>query len=182
MIARTLTTHGRILCLTTALLAGCVNSSCSNDRGFDLTLRLRDDLQDLFQCTKLQPEPCRIEFQEQIWRDEHGQRAVAPARNFTVTYVRQGHGDVECGNRTVEDTWSYLAEPAPDSEPSQLELDDGSVLVLSEEEGLQASNLDDFCADYSGSWRGVAGELDERTGTFRMINDSVQIVLHLVEN
>lgn len=188
MIAHIRTVHGRILSIAAALLAYCVSPSCSNDGAFDLTLVLRDDLsvRPFESCTdpefNRRGEPCLIYFEEQLWRDEAGRRAVVPARMLTVAYVEQGFGEFACGDRMVEDARSFLADPTPGSAPFRLELEDGNVLELSEEEGLEVSNFRDVCVEYSGSWRGVAGEVQERTGSFRMINDSVQIVLHLVED
>jgi hypothetical protein len=179
-----------MLRLMGTLWACCVTLSCSNDQGLDLTLVLRDDL-NVYRaepCTipehDQRGELCRIAFDEQVWRDEADRRAVVPARTLLVTYVEQGYGDFECGGGTVEDAWSFRADPAPppDSDPYRLELDDGSIVVLVEDQGLEVSNFSVGCTDYSGTWRGVAGDLDERTGTFRVINDSVQIVLHLVED
>ena len=86
----------------------------------------------------------------------------------------------------LENSWGFRTVPLPPpaSDPYRLELDDGTVLVLLEEAGFEASPypLTDNCTDYSGSWRGVAGDLDGYTGTFRTINDSVQITMHLVED
>ena len=182
--------HGRMLCLTGALWACCMTLSCSNDPAFDVTLRLRDDLGQppSEPCTIVELEPwselCRFDFDEQVWRDKGGRRAVVPARTLLVTIVERGFGDFECGDRTVEDAWSYGVDPAPPpgSDPYRLEFDDGSVVVLLQDRGLHVRNFSDSCTDHSGTWRGVAGDLDERTGTFRVINNSVQIVMNLVEN
>jgi hypothetical protein len=191
MTASSPTAHARVRYLG-ALMACCVASSCSNDRRFELTLVLRDDLitYPSGPCTVpelgQQGDLCPFDFEEQVWRDEAGRRAVVPARKLMVTYVAQGQGDFECGGRTLENSWAWRADPAPppESDPFRLELDDGSVLVLLEEEGEEASTLPltDNCADYSGSWHGVAGDLDGHTGTFWTNNDSAQITMHLVED
>ena len=188
MTTRIRTAHGRILYLAAALSACCMNASCSNDQRFDLTLILRDDLIVVPSSACVDREinqhggPCLIDFDEQLWRDQAGRPAVVPARRLTVEFVKQRFGDLECGGRTVRDAWGFLAHPLPDSAPFRLELDDGSVLMLSEKQGSEASNFRDVCVEYSGSWRGVAGDLEGRAGSFTEIHDSVQIVLHVVED
>ena len=179
----------RILCWMAVLAACCVASSCSNDRAFELTLILRDDLVKPSEICAPEPQPqgalCRFDFEEQVWRDEAGGNAVVPERKAMVTISEEVHGDYECGDRVFEDTWAVRAYPLPppDSDPYRVELDDGSVLVLLEEEGLDVTfEFMNGCSDYSGTWRGVAGDLEDRTGTFRSINDTVQIRMHLVEN
>jgi hypothetical protein len=171
--------------LLVALMLCCVVSSCSKDESFELTLVLRDDLiVEPSVCTEGPEGACRLDFPEQFWRDETGGRAVVPARTLMVAYEGLGYGDHECGDRTLVQSYGALAKPLPppDSDPYRLEFDDGSVLVLLEKEGTEASPFPivDKCADYSGSWRGVSGPLDGLTGTFRTVNDSVQITMHLV--
>jgi len=163
----------------------CVASSCSRDESFERTLVLRDDLVVYpSACTDGPDGACRFEYPEEVWRDDTGGRAVAPARTLMVAFDDLGYGDHECGDRTLVRSWGFIAKPLPppDSDPFRLEFEDGSVLVLLVKEGLEASPdpIVDNCADYSGSWRGVAGSLDGMTGTFRTVNDSVQITMHLV--
>jgi hypothetical protein len=95
------------------------------------------------------------------------------------------YGDFECAGRMMTDVWrsKFLAGTTGQSDPFQLMIGDGNVVELSLREGLDfIGRLYDECAESSGSWHGTSGDLDGRTGTFTLVGDSVQTVLHLVED
>jgi hypothetical protein len=61
---------------------------------------------------------------------------------------------------------------------------DGSALELVPKAGLWATTprTTDRCFELWGTWRGVSGNLRGHTGTYTMVDDSIQTLLELIED
>jgi hypothetical protein len=193
---RTATHQRRIVCLLVAVLFACViPAACSSGGGFEMTVRVRDGIgpspvrcQSWFLGRALlrgEPDLCKYEGAEQVWTDGGGRRVIQPAQTLFLSILAGDFGAFECGGRTITNVYRNELDviTIAESDPFQLLMEDGSVIELSFGEGFNAGGRAlDSCTDVSGLWHGIAGDLDDRTGTYTLVNDSIQTVLHLVED
>ena len=71
----------------------------------------------------------------------------------------------------------------PDPTPGEVTFDDGGGLTLMPTSSLLVMDgYDVLCFEMTGHWQGTAGTLLDRSGTYRLVNDTVQTVLHLIED
>jgi hypothetical protein len=185
----------RAVRITVAVLLACsVPASCSDGSGVDLTMRLRDgippypvwcDTWDQGGTPVGESATCRFESAELLWTDGGERQAIQPPGTYFLSILSEEFGAYECGGDTLKNVWRDQLHPitTPQSDPFQLVMDDGSMIELSHGGGFNvAGRALDACAEMWGSWRGTGGDFDNRTGTYTMVNDSIQTVLHLVEN
>jgi hypothetical protein len=178
------------------LLAVSVPASCSDGSGFEMTVRARDGsdgfpvwCSDDTVLTPIgQPITCQFERAERVWNDGGERKAIQPARTYFLSFLNDPSpalGEYECGGRTLTNVWRTELDPVTTdrSDPLQLVMDDGSSIELSLVGQLDVTGRTlDACQETWGTWHGTAGDLDGRTGTYTTVFDSVQTVLHLVED
>src|SRR5262245_25396915 len=184
-------------CVWLAVVVGLqAAAGCSNSHQLELTLRLRNGVgPSSLTCSNTRGDPegttrsdsdviCRYDIQEQIWSDGMGRSAVEAEHSYAdLEYNSEvDYGTTQCGGRTLTDVWYGRSEPYGDQAPIVLRIDDGSTIELVWERTQWASGFTDSCSVATGSWRGTAGDRDKRHGTYTMVNDSLQTVLHVVEN
>jgi hypothetical protein len=162
-----------------------VPSFASEDK-LDLTLRVREMLDFRATCVMSDPETeiCIVSARERVWTDEADRHAVQRAYTVRYTTVDDGFSAIDYGGRTMPTGWWWegeLTDPST-TRPVRFEIDGGSTVALEPEQGVWAGGRTHECAAVAGRWSGTAGDLENRTGTFTMINDSLQSTLHLVED
>lgn len=147
--------------------------SCSRVEKFDVTLRVRD-----------YDGSSAINVDRQ-WLAADGRHATSPAdpgpfpADATFDF-----GDPECGGQSWPRHAFIVLGPAPASRDDSFELkiDDGNRLTLDPQTAVVASFDQIDCFEETGRWRGTAGDLRDHEGTFTVHYDSIQTVLHLVED
>jgi|GEM_PF-5365832 len=190
-----------------SLLAGLVwivfglLASCGGGGKFELTLRVRDSdgwspetscaldgvAYEFSEALNSPVFKCVVSFERRDWVGADGRRATVPPHT-EITYLPQHEFDnIECGGRQLIQRWWLKTRPElPAGDASfVLQIDDGNSLNLTRDVGLWVASgstgvVD--CFEGSGHWTGTAGDLLDRTGTFTILNDSVQTVLRLVED
>jgi hypothetical protein len=179
---------------------GALAAGCSEPERFELTVRLREPF-DWAQPTPVcllnivvlpataetagGAQRCSFEAAAHVWRGDDGSRAVVTTHATTIYLTIPTSSTVECAGRPIPGAWWVRLHPDErrDGGTFNVQTDEGSTLELHPETGLWATSPrgTDRCFEMSGTWRGVAGELLSRTGTYTMIDDSIQTVLQLVE-
>ena len=172
--------------------------SCGGADRFELTLRARDaeagspgscleygDSYEFDETLAAEIVRCSLFTRDRRWAAADGRRAISPVPNGTVYITAPVFGDVVCGGEEMAGRWWSKSGPElPAGDDSfELEIDDGNSLLLAQQTGVWASDYDELlCFEGAGHWRGTAGELLDRTGTFTIRYDSIQTVLRLVED
>jgi hypothetical protein len=170
--------------------------SCGGDDEFALTLRTRDPdgaLQWGDKCSDPfsdyakrsgAPLQCVSSVNEQRWVAEDGRRALSPAHTATIFFRAGTFGTVMCNEESAIKYWFATSPEQPSEESFDLEFDDGDAVTLHSQAGLWTLEVigPPVCSEVTGTWVGTAGEPKGRTGTYRMVYDSIQTVLHLVED
>jgi hypothetical protein len=130
---------------------------------------------------------CQRNYAERVWTSSDGQRAVSPAHVAfeLVSYISRD--TISCAGKPAVMAFWYqkMAANGATAENDQMLLEMGAdVMLLQPDAGLWTVNIDGeyYCFDVTGRWRGTAGSLLRRTGTYTMVYDSIQTVLHLVED
>jgi hypothetical protein len=163
----------------------------------DLTLRSRDR-SDLWprvsNCAAGSDEnppatwKCELAYDEHLWQTSDGRRAVSPSHTSIDRVSDLRFESISCGGQPPKRAFWYRSiatdEPAADVDQAQLRIYGGDTLVLHRTTGLWTMDQDGnfLCFDISGTWHGTAGKMNGRTGTYTMVYDSVQTVLHRVED
>jgi hypothetical protein len=127
---------------------------------------------------------CRLRLQDQVWSNGAGRGVVVPAYTVTFEVVdHDDHGTAECGGRAVTGDSASSTAPGVISYRGSFHSDgdDASAVELAPQQGLWVGGFADACSEVTGSWRGIAGDLEHRAGTFTMITNSLQTELHLIE-
>lgn len=128
---------------------------------------------------------CSTPVAERVFVSQDGQRAVSPAHVMTIEISNPIVRNIACGGQTYARLWGYdlRSEASPSDDEFELDTSEGSRLTLDPERGLWVAPGSGAisCAEMGGSWRGTSGDLRGHTGTFTMVYDSVQTVLHIVE-
>jgi hypothetical protein len=150
--------------------------SCGGADKFDLTLQARDDDGSPF-----------INIERQ-WLADDGRHATSGANSGTFPVnMNFDFGNVECGGQKyVRRYFSVLgSELASGDHAFELTIDDGNRLRLDPQRALDVidgTTPEASCFEESGRWRGTAGDLQNRTGSFTIHYDSIQTVLRLIED
>lgn len=174
-----------------AILAITMNSivSCGVGDKLDVTLRSRDRFGDpLSGCNLWLDEPhaettteCVDTALERQWVDADGRRATSPTASGSVYFSSMLTGPVVCNGHplTVDEAWFKWRAAGRDID---MQFEDGDAMTLYDEQGMAVNHLDYIsCSETTGRWRGTAGSLLGRAGTYTSVYDSIQTVLHLVE-
>ncbi len=179
--------HNRLL-VGVASAALSALGSCGTANKFELTLRDRE------------LRGPAADFHERTWTAQDGRIAVSLVHpNFFIDVIDgidwnmrwnvgiTQFGSVVCdGQQRVGHLfYEFDRELAPGEGSFELEIDDGNRLTLDPQTGVRVFDLYDYenlCFEETGTWRGTAGELVDRTGTYSLRDDSIQIVLRLVED
>jgi hypothetical protein len=157
-------------------MAATALASCGGAEKFELTLQARDDNGSPF-----------INVERQ-WLADDGRHATSPANSGTFPVnTNFDFGNVECGGQKyVRRYFSALGpELASGDHAFELTIDDGNRLTLDPQRALDVidgTTPEAACFEESGRWRGTAGDLQNRTGTFSLHYDTIQTVLRLVED
>ena len=180
--------RNRTWSVTIVVIACCASASCSSSVSLDMTLRNREEMRAQVACaggsfngTK---RTCRLRFQDQVWSNGAGRGVVVPAYTVTFEVVDHDYGTGECGGRAVTGDSASSTAPGVISDRGSFHSDgdDASAVELAPQQGLWVGGFaDKRAAEVTGSWRGIAGDLEHRAGTFTMITNSLQTELHLVE-
>jgi hypothetical protein len=163
---------------------------CSADRQpLRLTMRNREVFLS-FRCDLSAGDPthstnCRLSAAAQTWVAANG-RATSMAFARLHSDALEGFGVVDCNDQQFPPTyWTRVDGPAEEGQqPLRIELDDGSAAAMSEQSIVAVWNQtgDRVCLETTGTWTGTAGKLQQRSGTYRMTNDTVQTLLRLTED
>jgi hypothetical protein len=182
------------------LLLGASGTGCSDRDEFELAVRVRDGFEwslphagcilntvELPATAESPSRPgtrCNFQSSEQQWSGDDGRHAVVATPAVTLYFTVPTYGQIECGGGSIAGIWWYtlLPDRTPDAGVFEMQTDDGSTIALEMEEGVWASGELDSCVEMSGSWRGVAGNLRDRTGTYTIVDDSIESVLRIVED
>jgi hypothetical protein len=182
------------------LLIGGFGGRCSEPDKFELTVRLRESFDwaappahcflNLAVLASTAESPygaaqlCFFAAGDHVWRGDDGSRAAVTTQAVTIYVTEATSSTVECAGRAVRGAWWVRLHPDTprDEIEFKVETEDGT-LELEPETGLWATTPreTDRCMEMSGTWRGVEGTLLNRTGTYTMMDDSIQTVLELVE-
>jgi hypothetical protein len=118
---------------------------------------------------------CKAELADVTLRDASGRTAVATG--FAVISnqtLRLAAEEFQCGDPAAEFDSGFGA--------GALEADDVQVVTLSFDDGARAeltreasAFVDPACYEESGSWTGNGGALDGRSGSYRWVEDWLQI-------
>jgi hypothetical protein len=187
--------------IAAGLLVGAFAAGCSNRDKFELAVRARDVVEwgtrphtgCILNPVELPATPespsrrgtrCSFQSSEHLWSGDDGRQAVVATRAVILYFTAPTYGQVNCGGRSIAGVWWYtlLPDRTPDAGVVEMLTDEGSTIALDMEEGVWASGALDRCSELSGTWRGIAGNLRNRTGTYTMVDDSVQSVLRIVED
>ena len=182
----------RLRLLATLAIAMSSIASCGNPDKLDVTLRSRDGFAGdpptgcTFWNDETHADPtteCVNTTLERQWVDADGRRATSPTVTGRVYYFSSFLTDpVVCNGHplTVNEVWFKWRTPVGVVE---LRFDDGDAAALHDEQGMGVRHLDYVsCSEATGQWRGTAGSLLGRSGTYTSMYDSIQTVLHLVED
>jgi hypothetical protein len=159
------------------LVAASVLASCGGPDKLELTLRARDDDGTSF-----------INLERQ-WLAADGRHATSPPRSGDPDLHEQKFGDAECGG----EKWlrRLISRSGPEMESAEdsfeLKLDDGDSATLDPQMAVRVADATGYqasmsCFEETGRWRGTAGDLLNHEGAFTVHYDSIQTVLHLVED
>jgi hypothetical protein len=186
---------GALACGVTLLV------SCDAVNKFQLTLRSRG-FDGVAFATETPPCPqaenaCPANFSESSWVAADGRTAIALAH---TTFFRADespdvsesqrfddqyyYGNVACGGQDYK--LRYYRKLDPKTRPNgafELDVDDGNRLTLKPQSVVSVEDgRDTLCFEEEGTWRGTAGEVRNKTGTFNLRYDSIETVLELVED
>jgi hypothetical protein len=182
---------GRSICLLGALVV----ASCGGSHRFGLTLLTREiDGALNMTCSPTNgpsgnhPPPdglelCALVFNELQWVTSDGGRAMTPAHT-EHTFTLYAFAGVVCGGKDLGQMERWESGPGlpADDDSFELRLADGNTLMLDQKTGLWGIFDEMKCYQTAGRWRGTAGRLKDRTGTFTILYDSIQIAIKLVED
>jgi hypothetical protein len=120
---------------------------------------------------------CEAELSDVTLRAPEGRTAVASGFNLiSSNTLRIISGEFACGQSDAE----------PFSTAGALQTDDAQLVTLSFEDGARAeltretsSFADPNCYEESGSWTGISGSLDGRSGAYRWAENELLIELVL---
>jgi hypothetical protein len=174
-------------------------TSCGGGDRFELTLRARDanamsfancpgGLVNVTPGASLPSDVYRCEdtFEERRWVTSDGGRAITPA-HIEVRFVSDvvALTDVVCGGKGLGSLSGWESGPGLTAFDASFELriDDGNTLMLDQQTGVWVDWVDVVeCFETAGRWRGTAGQVRGRTGSFTIRYDSIQTVIKLVED
>ena len=186
--------------IAAGLLVGALAAGCSNRDKFELAVRVRDVFEwtepdagcilNIVQRRETPESPsrpatrCSFQSSEQLWSGDDGRHAVVATPAVTLYFTVPTYGPVECGGRSIPGMWWFtlLPDRTPHAGVFEMQADEGSTIALEMEEGVWAGGALDSCVEMSGTWRGMAGNLRDRTGTYTWVDDSIQSVLRIVED
>lgn len=180
---------GLVLCLGPLV-------SCGGGSGkLDLTLRSRDILSSdpppgcpfyLDQRHAETTTRCVLHRPELRWVAGDGQLATLLARTSEIYFSSTLHDPVDCNGHRPPGNFTWFKWSSPTDSPvdfDRLTMYDGNELALYGDRGMAVHDgIEITCSESSGRWRGTAGKLLGHEGTYTRVYDSVQIVLHLVED
>jgi hypothetical protein len=163
--------------------------SCGDADKLDITMRSRDGFGDpptgcTFWLDELHAETtteCVATPLERQWVDADGRPATSPTATGPVYFSSYLRDPVVCNGHplTMDESWFKWSADGGDI----VRFDDGDAVTLYDERAIAIVHLDYvICSEATGTWRGTAGSLLGRTGTYRMVYDSIQTVLHLIED
>lgn len=130
-----------------------------------------------------QPIECSSEAGATSYRDGSGTEAYATRLASTWRVIGVEEVEVGCGDRVfVRPTFAMTGESIGAIRPATLSYGGrGSVELLPRSlvfvSGLASS--DDACSQVVGTWRGIDGEFEGRSGDFQRIEDTLQIELRI---
>ena len=158
-----------------ALVVITLGSACSGAPDEDRTFVNRSSTEKELACAD-DRTLCRFTTSALTFRDVDGEVATGGASEGSFEPEFQLPFDAECGG--VIKAWP--GEPVRWNnfemiEPLQIILADGSSLQLVPEVAI---SIEGACYDERGRWEGV-GSLHGRSGTYRWLNDTLQIELNL---
>lgn len=128
---------------------------------------------------------CVVQNAATTWIGPGVRRATTPARTQPSSITTVEYGAIDCAGQHHDlDFFSrWGTDLALGQDSWEVDLDDGRRLTLVARTGLvvSAGFNTPLCMEESGIWRGTAGDLLHRTGTYRLVYDTIQAVLQLQE-
>lgn len=128
---------------------------------------------------------CALAYGARQWVGDGGRMAISRPHTETTSFTFNTFAAVVCAGRQLPPVfWTEsTAVPTAGGEGIEFEFDDGNGVSLEPEHGLAAASYTDLeCFEVTGRWRGTAGNLSNRTGSYTMTYNSIQTVLRLVED
>jgi hypothetical protein len=164
--------------LVALLVVAYVSGACATEGPGELVLVTRAWPHGNSRCSDA---VCSFEGVDMSFRDGEGRTARLSGADTTWEINVVNEPEVECGDAMVRRltyiyrfTIDWPDEPVPD----ELVLHDGSAFHLFPESFI---TVDYKCTETIGRWEGVEGAFAGRTGTYRSIDDFLQIKLVLTE-
>ena len=116
------------------------------------------------------------------WVGSDGRRASSAGASGPAFFSSYLISHVVCNGQALRLGQSWFRWRIPGN-TLDVQFDDGSTVTLHDEQAIAVFNDAEVgCSEGSGQWRGTAGSLVGRAGTYTMVYDSTQTVLHLVED
>jgi hypothetical protein len=168
---------------TTALVAlAALLGSCAENRGSDTVLVGRADFLFEEEDTDLRgSDGGELLFGDHSLRSEDGATAILQATVLTTSIVEETV-DEPCEQSGLRRQKALLFRyPAGFGEQAHVIRFAGNAIVhLLPESGMWVESI--LCYDELGSWSGTSGAFEDRSGSYRMVSDSLQLTLVLTDS
>jgi hypothetical protein len=162
--------------VATVVVAALVGA-CSSDSGLDRVLVSRDDRRWTGDCAN---GLCHIEVAGQTFQDERGAEAMVARALMTLHLEPIKESPVECGDVVIQ-------RPSLESSRNRNETDNGVLMTFDDPGAMllipeSSIYVPHRCYDEVGRWEGLDGSYSGRTGTYRLVDDSLQVELTLTDS